>query len=362
MVYQMNNLAINSKKWKVKTDHGFVDFQGVAAMGEKRLYRISFTDDTEVTATATHNFYTLDGREIAVGELLPGVQLLGTTDKTVKDVEYIGVEQTYDLFNTATHTFFVNDLLSHNCQFISDDPLLIDPLVLANLTLIVEQCSPVAKSGEVVYYNLPQKNSTYLVGMDPATGSGSDFTTIVVYSFPEMEQVAEFRSNTMSSVTCYSILKKILKTLVSTESTVYFTVEANGVGEAILALMETDEDPILEAEFISEEGQNRKGMTTTGKSKMKGCLSLKEMLERSTLHIRSNVLLRELKTFGRKAGSYAAASGSTDDLVMATVLVIRMLNEIASYDQEAYDRLYSFTYDIPDDNWDDSQFGIDFIV
>lgn len=253
----------------------------------------------------------------------------------------------------------------YECKFISNDPLLVDTVVLANLTTAVESIKPVATAGEMVFYKMPQADTVYLVGMDPSTGTGSDYTVIEAFEFPSMEQVAEFRSNTSSSVQGYHMLKKMLRIFEKANSMVYFSVEVNGVGEAIVALLEADEDPPETAEFVSEAGQKRKGMTTTGKSKIKGCLTLKEMIERDSIKLRSKALVFELKNFVRKAGSYAAKVNSTDDLIMATVIAVRLLEEISSFDQEAYDKLYAHAYFNDTDGgmseWDETDGGMDFI-
>ena len=176
------------------------------------------------------------------------------------------------------------------CEFLSNDPLLIDTVVLAQLTERVIHNKPVATAGELMFYKHPSQNMTYLVGMDPATGSGNDYSTIQVIEFPAMEQIAEWRSNTSSSVYAYQQLRKMLKILEKTQSQVYFSVENNGVGEAIIALLEADDFPAENSEFVSESGQKRQGMTTTGKSKIKACMTLKELLERDTLKISSPIL------------------------------------------------------------------------
>jgi hypothetical protein len=232
----------------------------------------------------------------------------------------------------------------YECEFISSDPLLIDSVTLKNLAAVTEKIKPIGIAGEIVFYKEPMQHNTYLIGMDAATGSGEDYTAIVAYEFPSMDQVAEFRTNTMSSVAGYHMLKKMLRIFERAGSTVYFSVENNGVGEAIIALYEADEDPPITAEFVSETGQKRRGMTTSGKTKIQGCLALKEMIERNSMHVKSLVTVRELQNFIRARGSYAAKIGATDDLVMATVLVVRLLSEISTFDQDAYDKLYSHAY------------------
>lgn len=235
-------------------------------------------------------------------------------------------------------------LQEYECRFLSSDPLLIDTLALENLTNQVRNIKPVATVGEILFFKEPVRGGVYLVGVDPATGSGSDFTTIEVFEFPSLEQVAEFRSNTTSSATAYHILKKLLKVFEKINATVYFSIENNGVGEAMIALYEADETPPSTAEFVSETGQARRGMTTTGKSKMKSCLALKEMIERGTVKLKSPLLVEELKHFVRVAGSYKAKRMATDDLIMGMLISIRLLEELATFDQEAYDKLYTTSY------------------
>lgn len=232
-------------------------------------------------------------------------------------------------------------LQEYECKFISNDPLLIDTVVLANIKERAEKIKPVGQAGDIVFYKQPQAGMTYLIGGDLATGTGSDYTVFVAYEFPSLDQVAEFRSNTTSSIVSYHMLKKMIRIFEKLKCSIYFTVENNGVGEGVITLFEADENPPDTAEFVSESGQKRKGMTTTGKSKMQACLAFKEMVERDNVNIRSRVTINELESFIRAGGAYRAKPGATDDSIMATIQVIRMVSEIAKYDDSAYDKLYS---------------------
>ena len=52
-----------------------------------------------------------------------------------------------------------------------------------------------------------------------------------------------------------------------------------------------------------------------------------------------NALLQEIKTFIARGSGYAAKDGEKDDLVMATLLVVRIVQQVAQYDENAYDEL-----------------------
>jgi hypothetical protein len=50
-------------------------------------------------------------------------------------------------------------------------------------------------------------------------------------------------------------------------------------------------------------------------------------------------LLREIKTFVAWGNTFKAKEGEMDDLVMATLLVVRIANQIAQYDENTYNEL-----------------------
>jgi hypothetical protein len=241
----------------------------------------------------------------------------------------------------------------YECKFLSSDALLIDTVFLANITNEINERVPVDERNDVVFWDVIKKGATYIVGVDPATGAGEDFSVISIFEFPSMIQVAEYRSSTMSTNGLYGTLKSLLLFLERQDATIHFSIENNGVGEGVIALYEADEYPPENADFVSEEGRMRRGMTTTTKSKMRACVNMKEMLQNETLKIRSPILLAELKTYTRSRGSFMAQTGSTDDCISAVLIVVRIIEEIASYDQEAFDKLYSGHQAATDANtWD----------
>lgn len=273
----------------------------------------------------------------------PGVGVNGFAAQRVKWDEPPGRDSAFKEKEIAKITL-TKWLQEYECEFISSDPLLIDSMILANIKAELDRLKPVGKSGDIIFYKNPQPGMTYLIGGDLATGTGSDYTVFVAYEFPSLEQVAEFRSNTTSSIVSYHMLKKMIKIFEKMKSSVYFTVENNGVGEGVITLFEADEHPPETAEFVSETGQKRKGMTTTAKSKMQACLAFKEMVERGSITMRSPIVLSELSSFVRAGGAYKAKSGATDDAIMATIQVVRMISEIAKFDDSAYDKMYSGSF------------------
>lgn len=246
-------------------------------------------------------------------------------------------------------------LQEYETKFLSTDPLLFDTIIMSNITAEVRAVKPYGTISDVIFFEPPKQGGVYLMGIDPATGSGSDYSTIVVFLFPEMIQVAEWRSNTMSSTQSYHTMKKTLNVYGKTQSTVYFSIENNGVGEGMISLYENDDDFPECGEFISESGANRQGITTTNKSKMRSCITIKEMVERYGITLKSKSLVEEMKNYVRKGASYAAKAGATDDLISACLIIIRLLEEISSFDQDAHDKIFSHAFnDNSGDQWDEN--------
>ena len=185
------------------------------------------------------------------------------------------------------------------------------------------------------------KNKTYIVGVDPATGSGEDYTVIQVFEFPSLFQVMEIRSNTMSSPVAYTQLKNVLNFLENYTKDVYFSIENNGVGNGMISLYEADENPPRYSTMINEKGAKTLGLKTTSHSKTLAALKFKELFERRNMVLNSKMLMHEMKNYVRKDGSYAANTGVNDDCISACLIVIRILEEMAQYDDQAYVRLYN---------------------
>jgi len=224
----------------------------------------------------------------------------------------------------------------HDCEFIIDDETLIDSLVLTNMIGI----DPIQKQGTVRWYKMPKKGMTYLVALDPSLGTGGDPAAIQVYEAPGMEQVAEWCHNKSAIPTQIDILTNICKYIadeIQEENSIYYSVENNTLGEAaLISIAEVGEENI-NGIFLSESKAHgnsrrfRKGFNTTQRSKLTYCSKLKTLVESNRMKVKSKLLVGELKSFIANGSSYAAKIGETDDLVMSTLLAVRMASEIKNY-------------------------------
>lgn len=231
-----------------------------------------------------------------------------------------------------------------NCSFVSDEETLIHPMVLSTL----KYHEPEFYYGQTRWYQSPEANKAYLVALDPSLGTGGDYSAIQVYQYPEMIQLAEWKHNMTPAPGQVNVLIQTLLTLQGTllqnpeqdgDPQIFWTVENNSIGETILQIIEETGEHNFPGFMISEPrrgGTNRryrKGLNTDNRKKLNACSRLKSLVETSRMQINSHELIKELKMFVATGASYAAKPGGHDDLVMSTLLIVRMLDTVMQWAQ-----------------------------
>lgn len=232
----------------------------------------------------------------------------------------------------------------HGCEFLIFSETLINSSCLLELV----SRDPIEKQGQVRWYRRPKKGSTYLVALDPSLGTGGDNAAIQVLELPSFEQVGEWQHNKTIIQSQVRILQQICQHIyeqVGVETDIYYSVENNTLGEAVLvAISELGEENIRgiflhEPAKIGHARRYRKGFTTTNKTKLAACAKLKTMVEYKKMIINSANLISELKNFEALGASFAAKPGETDDLIMALLLTVRMIQTLQNFDPELDNRL-----------------------
>ena len=224
------------------------------------------------------------------------------------------------------------------CEFIINDETLIAPAKLLDL----QGHEPLYKTGQVRWYQRPRKDRIYVVALDPSLGTGGDPAAIQVFEATSTEQVAEWRHNRTTIPEQVRILSDIVRHLhetVQDPQHIYYSIENNTIGEAALISIAEYGEENIKGYFLSEPGgggsrRYRKGFNTTNKPKLAACNKLKILIETGRMKVRSASLVSELKTFVAHGVGYAAKPGETDDLVMSTILAVRMMLLLQTYHAE----------------------------
>lgn len=228
----------------------------------------------------------------------------------------------------------------YELQFITADSTLIDGKMLALLT----SEEPAFKTGEIRWWERPQPGAIYCVSLDPSAGVGEDYSAIQVWRLPDMVQVAEWMHNrssvgqqlkTMVQI-CQFLDRELRRANQYAEPEIFWTFENNSYGQAVIELLNEIGVDMVPGQLMNEPGQPagkfRRGLNTNGRTKSQSVTKLKSLVETQKLGIRSRPLISQLKNYVTHGGSFGAKGGEHDDLVSATLLIVRMSQMIAKWD------------------------------
>lgn len=333
----------NLKNLRVLTPSGFQPFAGISLMKITNVWRLTLDTNEWLECSDTHKIYVNGDEHKPMNELVPGDQVFTLAGfKPIVSIEDTGrTEPVYDLVEVSGgHRYYTNGVLSSNCRFISFEETLINPMKLAAL---VPQ-SPTRTVGQIRWYSDPRPDKTYIVALDPSMGTGGDNAAIQVIELPTLVQVAEWCSNRAPIEQQVKTMRDILEEIQTFGSPeCYWSVESNTLGEAALVVIRDTGEENFPGTMLHDPKNRlggktgrRAGFVTTNKSKLESCARLKNLIESGRLKLCSKALLSELKVFVSKANSYEAKTGQRDDLIMALILAVRMIEFVSTWDDGSH--------------------------
>ena len=330
----MVELLKNKLGLEVLTDTGWQKFDGLANKGAMHTVILTL-EKSQITLTPDHELFTDSYNKIKAEQATPGTLIRTTTGlQKVISIKENAIEIVYDLINVGVDKrFYANDVLCSNCEFIIADETLINPNTLIQL----EGIEPITRMGQVRWYKQPTKGNIYVVGLDPSLGTGGDNAAIQIYEANTTTQIGEWKHNKTdipNQIKLLAQINKYITDITKEPNNLYYSVENNSIGEASLISLAEYGESNIPGIFISEPGKKRKGFTTSQKPKLAACAKFKTLLESKKMVINSKSLITELKAFVASGGSYAAKIGDTDDLVMSSLLVVRIFQLLSDYNSD----------------------------
>ncbi len=253
-------------------------------------------------------------------------------------------------------------LREFECSFVSGDSTLISPMVLAGLRKFVKPPRFVDRWG-CKWFEEIQPNMAYTVVLDPSEGIDLDDACIQVWEVPRLVQVAEWNSNQVDQIEQTKMLRRILKRLYMVQQNdpehdgdvnIYYSVERNGLGIGILNAIELLDDASFPGWLVDStqtsinvrgsgggnEAVNRfRGLITSMSSKKRYATEFKSLVERGLFLPRSADLISQMKTFVKKGQSWAAKEGCKDDIVMGSILMCHLVEEVRYHEPDLDERV-----------------------
>lgn len=334
---------VNNKGIQILTDTGWSQFSGLIYKGVADVLKIT-TNHTSLICTADHNIFLQDKKKILSKDLKIGDILYGSKqNEIVTNIVTINKKQkVYDIFNVEKNNrFYANDVLVKNCEFVSADNTLINPMALNNL--VAKQ--PETVTGAVRWYKKIDKHKAYIVSLDPGSGVGKDFSAIQIFEMPSMIQVGEWVHNKTPAkgqvYTLLNILRYIETSLAGdAETNIFWSFENNSYGEGVLALILEHGEENFPGTLINDtlipkgraKSYFRRGLYTTKSTKNAACGKLKSFIDSGKMTVNSQGLIYQLKNYVASGVSFAGKPGINDDLVASTLIAIRIMLIIAEWD------------------------------
>lgn len=269
----------------------------------------------------------------------------GAKDKTSKNwngYEYVEVSwqrvpgrgaawkaETLQALNNDTEQF----AQEFECEFQGSSGTLISGTALKNLVMK----TPLVAHDSLKQYALPDKERQYVIVCDVSRGKGLDYSAFQVIDISQMpyNQVCTYRNNQITPVDYAGVIHRVAKMY----NNATILVEINDIGAQVSDTLYFDyeADNLIFTESAGPAGKKissgfgkaniDRGIRTSSSVKRIGCSMLKLLVEQQQLIINDFMTIEELNRFSKKANSYEAEQGSTDDLVMGLVLFAWMSDQ-----------------------------------
>lgn len=338
----MKKLIKNTLGFKVLTETGYKDFCGISLMGYHDIYKLELEDNLYIECSGKHKIVTSDFIKVQVCDITDKI-LIKTEygdKKVISCIKTNKKEPVYDLIEVnGKHTYYTNHILSSNCEFISSDETLIDSTYISDKIKAKQELFTIEKN--VRWFKEPKSNHIYALSLDPSMGTGGDYAAIEIFDLTTLEQVAEWKSNTTSTINQVKLIRTLLLFLHTSmtdepdqrgEPEIYWSYENNSCGEGTLVAIELTGIENFPGTLLSDKRGTRTGLNTNNSAKMTACSVFKRLLEKGRLKLYSALLIAELKNFVASGSGYKAKIGEHDDLVMTTLMIIRIYNIVSKWE------------------------------
>lgn len=257
------------------------------------------------------------------------------------------------------------------CQFLTRNETLISPAKLLALNNVVRPPRFVDKWG-MRWFEEIRPCTTYGVMLDPSEGVERDDACIEVWQFPSegsegLVQVAEWNSNLADQAEQAKMLYRTLRRIHKIQqadpdhngrTNIYYSIECNGIGIGILNAIEIEYEYKMPGFLIDSAGNKLRGIRMNASIKKNRALEMAALIERNVFIPRSRQLVSQLKTFVRKRENvYCAKEGAKDDIVMACILMMQLVEELRTQEPELQEALMMAVTENYDTSEEEDFFG-----
>ena len=315
-------------RYKILSNDGYVDFDGINTINKNQYIKIK-TINHELKCSLNHRIYLHNGEcvesyniNISDDIITPtGIEKIIYKEKIDEDIIL------YDPINVKneTNSYYSNNILSHNCDFLGSTNTVIAPNVLEYLFSLTEEPILLEMKGNFRIFEKPETGSIYVIGADVSKGTGGDYSVCQILKIKSLEplmfeQVAVFQDN-FTDVYSFS---EIIYRISLYYNNAYIMVENNAEGAAVVNKLWWD----IETENLVNTGSKEinLGIRATKRTKPIAVLLMKKLIEDECVKIRDKETIEQLASFIEQNDKFFGKD-LHDDLVCAlywAIYIIKM--------------------------------------
>lgn len=303
-------------RYKILAEHGYEHFDNIVNTGTNDTL-IFELEKTKIEVSIDHKFFR-NKKEVNASDLVVG-GTIQTKDGLQKIISIKNSNSTtYEVLETESHTYFANDVLNHNCEFLGSSHTLISSEKLAAIKAGEVQR---IRDGKLKIYHYPEPGHKYIMSVDPAKDGTDAFAVQIV-------DITDFRFVQVASAELqidYLLMPEFINEWGREYNNAYLIIENNeGAGQSIAdQLYQGFEYDNLH--FDKDVGRNKKkkypGFRTTSKSRKQILQTLKLFIENDKLEINDKKTINEFYQFILVNGKFQADDGAHDDMIMSLALI-----------------------------------------
>jgi hypothetical protein len=324
---------LNTKGLKILTTDGYRSFSGIQKL-DKDCVALT-TDSCSLSCSIKHHICTNKDEYTfkSAGELRVDDEIYTIYGyEKIVDHKDIGIKEVYDIVGVeGTETYFTNNILSHNCQFLSTGDSSIDEGLFYELS---QKCIPpkiVLDDGHYKIWDEPDASRLYVVGVDISEGVGVDASVIQILDITDIKdikQVAVYHNRTIPPLEFTNKLYAILRNWGSPLA----LIERNNCGAQVVDRIGFDMGYEKIVSYGAKEANRSRpqlGMIAHTNTKYKGIMNMRYFVnEVKTIEFRDIDTLKEMKDFVRHPnGVWRAKNNTHDDRVMSLMYALYILEK-----------------------------------
>jgi len=317
----------------IRTPYGFESFSSIQKVIKHGKIEIQLESGDNLICALGHKLLTNSGWKTS-DNITDSDKILTKSglSKVIHSEYTSGQFEFYDVVNTESHTYYTNNVVSHNCEFLGSTNTLIDAKKLHQLTWK----EPINRHENLLIYEEPKLNHAYVMTVDVSRGVSIDYSAFIVVDVTDIPYriVATYYDNEISPLLYPNIIYRAGMHF----NNALVLIEVNDNGQQIADILHNDleYDGVLLTQTQGRAGvriggtykvKPLRGVRTTKQVKRIGCANLKSLIEGEKLLFSDYNLIFELFRFVENKASYEAEEGSHDDLVMCCVLFAWMATQ-----------------------------------